>query len=328
MKWYDMRVTLERYPQATFFFVIGMRGNGKTYSTLRYAKEENLKLEYMRRTFTEIEMCATEKGNPYKSLNHDLGWDIHFDKAKKNYYIYESENLIGYADALSTFDNVRGMDMTDIDIIYFDEFIRPLSKDRINYEADIFFNAYETIARNREVRGLLPVKCVLTSNSMSIDSEILSELGFVPEIERMRRYGQKLLYIPERGVVIELTDSPEVAQEKAKTALYRLTKGTRFSEHALKAEFVYDDFYGVSEEKNLIEWIPLCAIEDIYIYKHKSKNQYYASRVRGSCMSFEERNMVQFFRHYGILLREEFFSGNLTFSDFQIKKRLTKYLKI
>lgn len=328
MKWYDMRATLERYPQATFFFVIGMRGNGKTYSTLRYAREEALKLDYMRRTLTEIEMCATEKGNPFKSLNNDFSWNVHFDKAKKNYYIYDSDELCGYADALSTFDNVRGMDMTDIDMIYFDEFIRPPSKDRIKNEADIFFNAYETISRNREIRGLQPVKCVLTANSMSLDSEILSELGFVPEIERMRRHGQKLLYVPERGVVIELTDSPEVAQEKEKTALYKLTKGTRFSEHALKAEFVYDDFYGISEIKNLLEWTPLCAIEDIFVYKHKSKNLYYASRVRGSCMEFEDRNAVQFFRHYGILLREEFFSGNLTFSDFQIKKRLTKYLKI
>ena len=52
MKWYDMRATLERYPQASFFFIIGMRGNGKTYSTLRYAVEEDLKLDYMRRTLT------------------------------------------------------------------------------------------------------------------------------------------------------------------------------------------------------------------------------------------------------------------------------------
>lgn len=90
MKWYDMRATLERYPQATFFFIIGMRGNGKTYSTLRYAIEEDLKLDYMRRTLTEIEMCATEKGNPFKSLNNVLTGTYILTKAKKNYYIYNS----------------------------------------------------------------------------------------------------------------------------------------------------------------------------------------------------------------------------------------------
>ena len=330
MKWYDVRVTIERYPLATFFFIIGMRGNGKTYSTLRYAVEESLKVEYMRRTLTEIELSATEKGNPYKSLNADYGWNIRFEKLKKNYYILNETNgeVAGYADALSTFDNVRGMDMTDIDMIYFDEFIRPPAKDRIKNEADIFFNAYETISRNREIKGLKPLKCVLTANSMSLDSEILSELGFVPEIERMKRNGQKLMYAPERGAVIELTDSPEVAAEKEKTALYKLTQGTRFFDHALKADYIYDDFYGVEQVSSMVEWLPLCAIDGIYIYKHKSAVKYHASRVRASCLTFSERNAVQFFRHYGVMLREEYFYGNLTFSDFQVKKRLTKYLKI
>lgn len=328
IKWYDTRVTIERYPHATFYFLIGMRGNGKTYSTLRYAREEDLRIEYMRRTATEIDLCSTEKGNPFKSLNNDFGWNVSFKKSQKNNYIYEDDSLIGYADALSTFDNVRGMDMTDVDFIYFDEFIRPPAKDRIKNEADIFFNAYETITRNRELKGLAPVKAVLTANSMSLDSEILSEIGFVPEIEHMRRYGQKIAYFPEQGAVIELTDSPEVAKEKEKTALYKLTAGTRFKQHAINNEFVYDDFYGVEQIKNLIEWYPLCAIGDIYIYRHKSKNEFYACRVRGSCMIFEERNQLQFMRNYGIMLREEFFMGNVKFSDFQLKKRLTTYLKI
>lgn len=327
---YDIRKLLERYDDATFYIVISSRGPGKTYSTLRYCVEENKFLAYFRRMQDEIERCAGEKFNPFKDVNKDFGWDIHFKSSKSDSYIYRDspENMIGVGAAISTFENARGISLPECEVILYDEFIRKASQRKIKGEADIFFNMYESINRNREMFGKKPVKCIMCSNAVNMDSEIISELGLVYDIERMKATGQELKYYPERGIVINLPICAEFRKEKEKTALYRATQGTKYYSHALDNEFTYNDFYGIRPVKNISEFTCLCAMEDIYIYRHKSRREFYACQVRADTVHFEIRSQIQFIRRYGIMLREEYYSGNLFFSDYHTKNLLTEYLKV
>lgn len=326
---YDIRNLLERYDKATFYIVISSRGPGKTYSTLRYTVEENKFLAYFRRREDELDRCASERFNPFKDINKDFGTDIHFKRTKSDAFIYRDalDNMIGVAAALSTFENARGISLPECDIIFYDEFIRKPSQTRIKGEADIFFNMYESINRNREFFGNPAVKCIMCSNAVNIDSEILAEWGLVYDIERMKATGQELKYYPERGIVINLPECAEFKAEKEKTALYRATHGTKYYEHALNNEFTYNDFYNIKTVKNISEYYCICAIDDIYIYKHKSKREWYACGVRSDTIHFEKRSQLQFIRRFGIMLREEYFSGNLYFSDYHTKNILTETLK-
>lgn len=321
---------MERYPDATFFIFISARGPGKTYSTLKYALDEQMYLVYFRRTLDELQRCTSEQYNPYKPINIDTGSDVHFKTTKTDAFIYSesTDNIIGSAAAMSTFDNARGISVPECKLIFYDEFIRKPAQRKIRGEADIFFNAYESINRNKELLGEPAVKCVLASNAVNLDSEILAEFNIVHDIEVMISTGQELKYYPDKGIVVCLPKCKAFREQKENTALYRATRGTKYEAHALNNEFTYNDFSGITQVKAISEYLCLCSIEDIYIYKHKSRKEFYACQVRADSIRFTERSLIQFMRHYGIMLREEYFSGNLYFSDYQTKNRLTEYLKV
>ena len=66
--------------------------------------------------------------------------------------------------ALSTFGNLRGVDFSDVDMIFFDEFVPQKNARPIKAEAEAFFNLYETVNRNRELDGRPPVRVLMLSN--------------------------------------------------------------------------------------------------------------------------------------------------------------------
>ncbi|MBO7732845.1 MAG: phage DNA encapsidation protein, partial [Methanobrevibacter sp.] len=140
-----------------FKIIIGPRGCGKTYSVLDYMQEvssESSKFIYMRRDGTEIDSCASDYGNPFKSLNMDKGYSISpFQISKFNGFGIGNDitaECIGYGVALSTFASMRSQDFSDVDRIFFEEFIPEKHKRKIKGEGQALLNVYETINRNRE----------------------------------------------------------------------------------------------------------------------------------------------------------------------------------
>ena len=89
MKYYDIKDDLKAYPDAWCYLVWSKRGPGKTYSTLRYCIENNIKFVFIKRTKDDIDLlCAHKKGvtfdlSPFVPLNRDFGWDIKAQKIQK-----------------------------------------------------------------------------------------------------------------------------------------------------------------------------------------------------------------------------------------------------
>ena len=55
-----------------FNFVVGGRGTGKTYGTLKTAYMENLRFILMRRTQAQCDLINKPEFNPFKVLNNDI----------------------------------------------------------------------------------------------------------------------------------------------------------------------------------------------------------------------------------------------------------------
>ena len=307
--------------------IIGGRGIGKTYSTLDFIINENEKFIYLRNTDTQLEECSGDFGNPFKKLNTDKGYDISVSRSKKHSNIIdhsrEVDNIIGYGVALSTFENLRGVDLSDVKYVVFDEFIenRKLTFDQFK----TFQNFYETVNRNRELLGEGPLKCILLSNSQSLNNPILMGYNIVPIIEGMTRSGQQKH--KSEGMFILLPES-EISELKKNTANYKMIKGTRIYEENLNNKFANDSFYGIVK-RNLREYKPLVRVDDIYIYKHKSAAKYYACSSQAlNIQEFNSRdNAMIFYRAYGHSLLISYAAGNLEFSDFTIKSQLLELLK-
>lgn len=237
--------------------IIGPRGCGKTYSVLDYMQEsssEDSKFIYMRRDGTEIDSCSSEYGNPYKKLNQDKGYDIHpFQISKFNGFGIARDddmNVIGYGVALSTFASMRSQDFSDVDRIFFEEFIPEKHKRKIKGEGQALLNLYETVNRNRELMGEKPVELIMCANGIDLANPILLELGATSLIGKMLMNGQRRLTIPEKALYIELIPRTKVSELKEDTVLYRLASN-EFALDALDTKFRGADIDFVRKNVNL-----------------------------------------------------------------------------
>lgn len=329
MNWYSIPEDTKLRP---FTFIVGGRGIGKTYSAQdRAITKHKKKFLYLRNTREQLQESCGAFGNPFKKWATDHGRDILMELEKRHAIINEyegsgdniSKELIGYGANLSTFENLRGVDLSDVEFILFDEFIenRTLMFDQFA----AFNHMYETVNRNRELEGKEPLKVVLLSNAQRLGNPILRGFNLIPTIENMQKTGQRSY--ANGPIRIELPFS-EVSDAKRETALYKATQGTAFSSEALDNNFINDSFTGV-KQVNLMEYTPMFCIDNIYIYKHKSEVLYYACSVPANVKKYRSvDNYVVFYRLYGLQLKLAYGSDKLLFSDYSTKIDLLNLLKM
>lgn len=327
MEWFDIdKYISDVYP---LIIVIGGRGIGKTYSTLRHMVNKEKFPIYMRRTSVEMDASCDDYGNPFKTLNHDYHWNLFIECKKKMYFIRDNVGdditpeiyTQGYGACLSTFSNLKGVDFSESTFTFYDEFIPPPEKKRIKNEADAFFNYYETVNRNRELKGEKPHQVVLSSNSVSLNSPILEELGLVTVIENMLRNGEEKRGMKSRGILIILPNLKEFREAKSRTFLYNATQGTNFHESSLDNKFAYDSFANIAK-RNLKEYTPVMAYENIYIYRHKSRLEYYVSYSRADCERYTEKDTKILFIRRLFPIKDLLLNGTFIYENFSCKSRL------
>lgn len=325
INWFDIAKYEPKFRALTAF--IGGRGIGKTYSAFSYIIDKTPFI-YMRNTDVQLKECYTDFGNPFKRWAKDHNRVIRMMGEKNHALIIEDKGdtseVMGYGVALSTFENLRGVDLSEVKYVIFDEFI-----ERRNYtfkQFEAFVNFYETTNRNRELLGEPPLICILLSNAQKLDNPILRGYNLVPVIEGMMRNDQKSY--TSKSVFICLPES-EVSELKKGTQIYSEIKDSKIAKEALENKFAFDSFYSI-KKRPLREYIGLCMIDDIYIYKHKSNGKLYA--CLSQCLNIPEfssrDNFAVFYRSYGSMLDVCACTGNLEFSDFSTKARLMEILRI
>lgn len=273
----------------TFNFCIGGRGTGKTFGALKYVLDTGTKFCLMRRTQSQLDTIARAETNPFKSVMryYDADWDcVPLSVGKSIYGYYKTkyddegkpvyQDNLGYAIALSTVANLRGFDMTDIDLLIYDEFIPENHERAMKGESDAFFNCYETLNRNRELQGRKPIQVLCLANANDFACPILIGLGAVSTIEKMIVQGKEEYVNPQKSLgIFLLTDSP-ISERKATTALYKLTHGTSFSDMAISNAFEGTNDPDVHTQ-DLREYNPVVGIGELCVYRHKSNGSYYVS---------------------------------------------------
>lgn len=335
--WLNFRAVRDMgYP---FTFVIGGRGTGKTFGALDTSIEDGLPFALMRRTQTQADLIGNPTFSPLRPICRERGLELLTRPIVKGISgFYRSKMLdgkrlpegepLGISCALSTLGNVRGFDGSAIRILIYDEFLPERGDRPLKAEADKFYNAYETINRNRELSGSPPLQAVLLGNSNDLGSPLLLKLDLVDRLESMQRAGKTVWTSDKRGIaVVLLRDSP-VSAAKAGTALYRLAEGSEYSDMALGNAFAYED-RGSIRSRPLAEYRPVVGIgDDLTIYRHKSKRLYYVSRHRtGSppVYSTGETDLDRLRRSYGWLYKE-MLDGTLDYESYPCQLMLTKVM--
>ena len=321
----------EGYP---FNFLVGGRGTGKTYTTLKVAKEDGRRFMLMRRTQSQADLISKPEFSVFKPLNEDLGWDIKVKSISKyNSMFYEADgdaeeiiHPVGYTCALSTISNMRGFDASDIQLLIYDEFIPEKHERLLKNEADALFNAYETMNRNRELKGIAPIQMVCLANANDITNPVFESLKLIRIADRMQKGNSDRWTDDKRGIQLIMLHRSPISRKKSETVLYNLTDGSEFANMALDNDFNVNRQH--VRPRPLSEFTPICAIGELCIYRHKSENRLYASTHLSGVFNRRFSTSDTDRLHYQRIYRphwDMYISGKMDFEDVLSEKMFIKY---
>ena len=264
-----------------FIVIIGKRQVGKTYGTLDLMLRRGYYFALLRRTADEMKFIIVDVNNPFEKLPYETKI-IPESKYTAKIELYEDDKAtrIGSVMALSTVAKIRGFDGSRYTQLVYDEAIPETHVIRLRNEGDAFLNCYTTIAGNRELDGLPPLRAWILANSNDLDAPILSALGITETVERMSYSKQEIAVLNERGIMIILPNSEAVTNKRTKTALYRAVgTASDFAKMSLNNEFSYNDASDV-KRVDIRQYKPLVKVGELFtIWEHKDGDTVYISTV-------------------------------------------------
>ena len=349
IKYYDIRDDLKKYPDAWCYLVTSKRGPGKTYSTLRYMKEEDEKFIFLKRTMKDVDlicMNGKKKGveystSPYKPLNRDFGWNIGTVKIQEGfgafYEQYEDGQAhgapLGYIYALSAAKDIKGFDLSECGFMVFDEFI-PKKTERISRsEGEQLLDIYMTVRRDRVQRGLPDLKLICLANAVNANNPTFNILDVTDIAVQMDITGQEYAYLEERGILIHRIPSDEYNVEEQKSGIEKAMEGTEWAEMAFGGHFAYDDFTSVGHTR-MKGYRPICAYEykrkHTYVYE-KDGYYYFSTAKSGTKLIYHlnrENEQKKFWFDFVFRFREETIADHVKYEKYTDYDLIVNYRKI
>lgn len=318
------------YP-TTFNFIVAARGTGKSYGALKYIYESGRTAIYLRRTQKQADKISKAALSPFKPVADDLSIAYEVQNVVTDVTAVCSDGrVIYYTAALSTFSSLRSFDMSDVDYIFYDEFIPERSeKSTIRFEYEAFLNMYETVNRNRELSGKPPVKLVAAANANTLDNKIFIGLNLVSVTDRMMKKGLEEYHDMSRGISLYYPVNSPVSKQKASTALYRLAGESEFSDMALKNSYNVDmSDVGPRPER---EYKPLATLGRVCVMVHKSDSEcFYVidGQRAGSAPSYPDtqRGIMQFKERHGRVIYYWLFGKKFYYQNLTAKTLFTTYM--
>lgn len=270
----------------TFIITIGGRGIGKTYGMLKYLWFNEIPYIYMRRTGSQLDMISTTELHPLAPVARDHKFGYIVDTvAPRISGIYEYKDSVkgklrGYNMALSLMATVRGFDASQIQVLFYDEYIKESHEKPIRQEFKAFVNAYETINRNRELKGDIPLRVFLASNSDNIDNPILDGMGIITDMLEMQKYGECIREYQDRDMcIINFRNSP-ISMQKRTTAIGRILEtAPHIGGIILDNDFSLRNIKIGSKPKREMRCI--CSIDMLSIWQHKGDGNIYIMKCSG-----------------------------------------------
>lgn len=338
----DMKGVLEKCG-TPFILMLGGRGTGKTYGATQIIHDTGKGNLWLRRLQTQCDLITTQEFSPFKSINNECGYDINLFKfSKYNSMIADTDvnengkiipakdSCYGYTAALSTFANVRGADFSGTERIFYDEFVPEKRENPIVDEGDALLNLYETINRNRELKGFSPVTMVCMSNSTDAANPIFRKLLIVDEAMTMREKGIQLKINKKRGYTLIVFKETKIGSQKRDTALYRLAQGTGFAESAIENKFSNNKPTNLAS-RNIAEYTPFVRVGELTLYKHKSKKLFYCTTFKSGSPPFYEgegKGLSAFQLLYAGMLYKAAVMGMIEYESYNNEVLLDTYVGI
>ena len=310
--------------------VVGARAVGKTYGIFKKCLQDKKKFIYLRRLKTQLDLCASPAGNPFKKICTDLDISIVPVKTKDGIILFrlggKDGEIVAAGVALSTIATVRGVDFSEYDVIIFDESIAMENEKPIKGEFNALLNFYETVNRNRPLEGLPDVVMVLLGNANKLSNPYFTGWHFTKTAIKMIRGGQMVYRTPDGTRMMVLLLNSPISCRKSETALYQ-NASKDFLDMALDNAFRTDATNIHSEP--LKEYKHIVSVGEIAIYRHKSDRKYYVCGLVQSpyyeAFGIQLKMFVQDYFHLRI---NYMVNKNIVFEDFENELLFREYFDL
>lgn len=320
--------------------LFGNRGPGKTYSIIWHRLENarkdpnKHKFIWLRDSETVIKKLAAKGFTaPIEADHPEVGHTI-IKRIDGNYCFVnepktDKEQILGYLMALSTFHNARGLDYSDVDVIVFDEMMPEEGTIIRRGQGSLWLNMYESINRNRELKGEDPVMVIFLSNTNCLYSEILEDFGLSTIVEKMQL--ENIQSYTDQDVWIEFLDAPEYTKAKSNTLLYRLSKNRKFNDMALNNKF-NDNMALIVPNMSLKGSKGLLTLDKRYTLIQLANGKlYYKLGCWKNLIDYDMDNDQEAMLYkymFADKLRSEYIAGNMFFDSIYTQRRVLNYAKI
>jgi hypothetical protein len=220
---------------ATYNFIVGGRGLGKTYGAKRLAIRAYLKnrdmFVYLRRHKEEL----TSRDTFFADIQHEFpDWDFRangntFEAAPAHTRDDRKRpwDVMGYAIALSTAQKQKGVAFPRVKLIIFDEFI--LENGLVHYlpdEANVFNNFYSTVDRWQD-----KTKVLFLANAVSISNPYF--LNYKIEVKAEDEF----IKLNDGFILCHFPNSAEFAASVMETRFGKFIDKTEYAKYAVANEF-------------------------------------------------------------------------------------------
>ena len=244
-------------------FILGMRGGGKTYGSLEYAIEQHLKNKkrgikwqfmYVRRMKTELEKLTIMRGGRLFNAVQKEFPDNNL-KAESNILKCDDE-IIGYAQPLSTASILKSDAFPFVKLIIFDEFIID-NRGTYHYlkdEVTKFLDLYETVSRGRDV----PV--LFLSNAITVTNPYFDYFHLnKPANGDIQRFGKN------KQILVQNFVSPQLSQMKKQSKFGQIIEGTEYLDYAYDNEWLLDNTDFIERKTKRSEYYLTLRYKNSYI---------------------------------------------------------------
>lgn len=265
--WWDIGEVLSY--NALFNFIVGERGNGKSYGVKKYVIRRYLKtgehFGYIRRYKEEYKDSANTFFDDI--VANDEFPNHEFEVRGKDFII--DGKIAGHGFVLSTASKKKSMSFPLIKTLMFDEFLLDPDKPLDRYlakEVDAFLNLYETIARMREVKVFFVANAFTWQNPYFLYWDI-----------KFPKNKRKIKVVND--ILVQVTETLDYRKVKEGSRFGRMMQGTEFSRHAVNNEFIRDteDFI-MERPENLSYFFTIIANGKKYgVWRQSSTNIIYVS---------------------------------------------------
>lgn len=345
--YYHVDDDLKAYPEAWLYVVYSPRGKGKTYSLLKYDKDERLNepLIYMKRTIEDVNLICSRNDygfdpSPYVPINRDDNTNIKAVKIKDGigafYEFVEGEPQglpISYILAMSAIKRFKGFDFSNAWAINLDEFIPQIGERCNPKEGELLLDLFMTVQRDRLRRGRPSLKLILFANAEEISTPITNTLEIVDIMANLNASGETHYYDEERQILIHhITEEEFPLTAEEKTGIYRGMKNTAWFAKSFEGYFANNDFSNVNHI-NLKKFKCLIHLHykthDYYIYLRPDDGQYYMCESKQKALFNydlnKENDQKRFYVEQWLDLRDRCIESKMVFKKYSMYDLIINY---